>query len=89
MRTYPAAYYVLFQPRRQYAMLHMPCCTATKWTSRPLLAGTLDELRPITSIDGVGIPNTLDCKPVADVFKAFAEIYRSETDQSWDELFKL
>jgi branched-chain amino acid aminotransferase len=57
-------------------------------TEAAFLAGTLDELRPITSIDGVGIPSALSCKPVADVFKAFAEMCRSEIDHGWGELLK-
>jgi branched-chain amino acid aminotransferase len=53
------------------------------------LAGTLDELRPITSIDGVKLPNALDCKPVAKIFAEFSKICRSEAEQTWGELIEL
>ena len=53
------------------------------------LAGSLDELRPVTSIDGVSIPLALDCKPVSAVFQAFSEICRGEGDGDWETYLTL
>jgi len=52
--------------------------------SSVFLAGSLDELRPVTSIDGVSIPAALDCKPVSAVFQAFSELCRGEGGAEWE-----
>jgi branched-chain amino acid aminotransferase len=52
--------------------------------SAVFLAGSLDELRPVTSIDGVSIPPALDCKPVSAVFQAFSGICRGQGDAEWE-----
>src|SRR5262249_5797322 len=46
--------------------------------SAVFLAGSLDELRPVTSIDGVSLPIAADCKPVGDVFEAFSALCRGD-----------
>lgn len=49
------------------------------------LAGSLDELRPVASIDGVALPAATSAKPVDDIFKRFAAICRAEEEQGWGE----
>jgi branched-chain amino acid aminotransferase len=47
------------------------------------LAGTLDELRPVTSIDGLPIRTAVELSPVSKLFEAFSEICRTETHSGW------
>jgi branched-chain amino acid aminotransferase len=52
------------------------------------LAGSLDELRPVASIDGVHLPDASAVGPVNDLFKRFALICRpAQEEQGWGEVF--
>jgi branched-chain amino acid aminotransferase len=51
------------------------------------LAGTLDELRPITRIDEVQL-NTCESEPIHTLFEAFASICRDERSRKWGEVFE-
>lgn len=53
------------------------------------LAGTLDELRPVSSIDGVPLPASLDSKPVQEVFHAFSTMCRGEDPAEWGTLLQI
>jgi branched-chain amino acid aminotransferase len=49
------------------------------------LAGTLDEIRPISSVDGVTIPNALNASPMQELLKAFESVCRGELGNDWGE----
>jgi branched-chain amino acid aminotransferase len=52
------------------------------------LAGSLDELRPVTAVDGVGLRNALDAKPVRELFEGFLAICRAERHHEWGEVIR-
>jgi branched-subunit amino acid aminotransferase/4-amino-4-deoxychorismate lyase len=52
------------------------------------LAGTLDELRPIISVDGVSLPDASEkSQPLFQLFRAFFSLCRAEDDHEWGEIF--
>jgi branched-chain amino acid aminotransferase len=51
--------------------------------SAVFLAGSLDELRPVTMLDGVQLPSVADSKEVDGLFKKFGAICRSESEGGW------
>jgi branched-chain amino acid aminotransferase len=51
--------------------------------SAVFLAGSLDELRPVISIDGISIPAPNQAQEVDAVFKKFGSICRSEREEGW------
>jgi branched-chain amino acid aminotransferase len=52
------------------------------------LAGSLDELRPVTAVDGIGLRNALDSKPINQLFEGFRAICRAERDHGWGEVIR-
>jgi len=58
-------------------------------TQGAFLAGTLDELRPITTIDNVRLPDVLESEPIAELFKAYAAICRAERESEWSEFLEV
>jgi branched-chain amino acid aminotransferase len=51
--------------------------------SAVFLAGSLDELRPVTTLDGVTLPAALECEPVKRVFEAFSKICTGDNSEEW------